>query len=45
MKKNLVRLAGLAAFLASLPLTLGAMAFIKSYKDHEENIRNGARWE
>ena len=45
MKKNLVRLAGLVAFLASLPLTLGAMTFIKSYKDHEENIRNGARWE
>jgi hypothetical protein len=45
MKKNFVRLAGLTVFLASLPITLGAMAFIKSYKDHEENIRNGARWE
>lgn len=45
MRKHIGRIVGLAAFATSLPLVLGAMLLVKSYKDHDENIRNGARWE
>jgi len=45
VRKNLSRIAGMAMFLSSIPVVIGAMLLVKSYKDHDENIRNGARWE
>jgi hypothetical protein len=40
-----VKIVGFGVFLASLPLVVGTMVLVRSYKDHDENIRNGARWE
>jgi hypothetical protein len=45
MRNRLARAAGLVAFFSSIPVVVGAMLLIKSYKDHDESIRNGARWE